>query len=118
MPRCRNRKCIIFCLMNMLQMRKKEENPPATLCSTCLSPVGKGLLLKCNQFTFRENIKSLAAKDPQVAEQIAYNIISTKESSPHRTTRLSRETGGKPIPITPGKNSKTNIIPYVMKIYF
>ena len=73
-----------------LDKPKPEEKNLPLRCNDCLSPVGKGLPHTCNQFTFRENLKGLAARDAKAAEQIATAVITDKEASPHGTIRLSK----------------------------
>ena len=89
----------------LVRKPKPEEKNLPLRCNDCLSPVGKGLPHTFNQFTFRENLKGLAARDAKAAEQIATAVITDKEASPHGTIRLSKTLGGPALPITPGNSN-------------
>ena len=103
----------LLCKIGRLQMNEKhpldkpkpeEKNLPLRY-NDCFSPVGKGLPHTCNQFTFRENLKGLVARDAKAVEQIATAVITDKEASPHGTIRLSKTLGGPALPITPGNSN-------------
>ena len=75
---------------------------PTLHCNDCLSPIGKGFPHNCNQSIFCENLKGLAAQDEKVAEQIGAKVIASKTALPKGTVRLSKPSGGPPLPVTPG----------------
>ena len=85
-----------------LDVSRADEKGPTVCCNDCLSPIGKGFPHNCNQPRFCENLKGLAAQDEKVAEQIAAKVIASKTASPKDTVRLSKPSGGPPLPLTPG----------------
>ena len=107
--RSENSDCLI-CRIERLKLNEKhpqdvsraDEKGPIVRCNDCLGPIGKGFPHNCNQSTFRENLKGLAAQDEKVAEQIAAKVIASKTASPKGTVRLSIPSGGPPLPVTPG----------------
>ena len=79
-PETRGTMCYcVICQIGRSKLQEKHpleeqttiEKEPSARCSTCLSPLGKGLPHKCSQIKYRENLQSLAAKDAKAAEQIA-----------------------------------------------
>ena len=87
---------------NHLDVSRADEKGPTVRSNDCLSPIGKGFPHNCNQSIFRENLKGLAAQDEKVAEQIAVKVIASKTGSQKGTVRLSKPSGGPPLPVTPG----------------
>ena len=58
-----------------------------------LKSLGKVLPHNCSESTFRENLKSLAAKDQKAAEHIVTNVIATKQASSQGTEHHSKAYG-------------------------
>ena len=76
--------------------------PPPKRCTSCLSIVGRGIPHHCNQYTYRENLRQLAMEEQQAAEQIASQVLSTKEATPGGSVKISQARGGPPIRVKPG----------------
>ena len=111
-PETRSTMCYcLICYIGHSKLQEKHplkeqttiEKEPSVRCSTCLSPLGKGLLHQCSQIKDRENLQSLAAKDAKVAEQITSRVISNKELSQEGTIPLAKASGRPPLTITPSK---------------
>ena len=93
--------CLICCIGRLkltekhpLETTKTEKKMSDRRCSKCLSLIGKGLSHQCSTVQSRQNLRSLAANDGKVAEQIASSTITNKEASPYGTIRLSQSKGG------------------------
>ncbi|XP_047125707.1 uncharacterized protein LOC124807639 isoform X2 [Hydra vulgaris] len=109
--------CLICCIgwlklteKHPLDTDTKEEKISNKRCSKCLSLIGRRLPHQFSVSQFRENIRSLAANDGKVAEQIASSTITSKDASPHGTVRLSQTKSGREFPITPGPSSAKQLL--------
>ena len=89
-------------------LQSSAQNTPSSTvqkrCSDCFSIIGRGLPHHCTKGTLRNNLVAVATKDPVAFERVAALVVSSKDSSPHGTVRLSQPQGGRMHPIMPGKS--------------
>ena len=89
-------------------LQSSAQNTPSSTvqkrCSDCFSIIGRGLPHHCTKGTLQNNLVAVATKDPVASEQVAALVVSSKDSSPHGTVRLSQPQGGRMLPIMPGKS--------------
>ena len=59
-----------------------------------------------NNISVQENLLKLEEAEPKKSEQFAHQILKEKEASPGGTKYLSGMFGGRPLPVSTGKNKK------------
>ena len=89
-----------------LESKEMKDCQSQKYCSTCLSLIGKGLTYNCNQFQYRQNLKQLASEDPKAAEQIASQVITTKDATPGGSVKISQPQGGRQLHVRAGNVMK------------
>ena len=75
--------CLKLTEMHPLETANTEDKISERKCSKCLSLIGRGLPHQYSTAHFREILRSLAANDGKVAEQIASSTIANKEAPLH-----------------------------------